>query len=66
MKRRAYFEVLIKLGGTLLDDPESRGRLARKITAVAAREQVAVIQASTAGKQMTRYLAERSIKTAVC
>jgi acetylglutamate kinase len=53
--------LLIKLGGTLLDDPQSRERLAREITAVAGREQVAVVHGG--GKQMTRYLAERGVES---
>ena len=28
--------ILIKLGGTLLDDPDSRARLAQEITSIAA------------------------------
>src|SRR4051795_4727740 len=53
--------MLIKLGGTLLDGPQSRERLAREITAVAGREQVAVVHGG--GKQMTRYLAERGVES---
>jgi acetylglutamate kinase len=53
--------LLIKLGGTLLDAAESRERLAREITAIARREQVAVVHGG--GKQMTRFLAERGIES---
>jgi acetylglutamate kinase len=53
--------LLIKLGGTLLDDAECRARLAREIAAVARREEVAVVHGG--GKQMTRYLAERGIES---
>jgi acetylglutamate kinase len=50
-------KLLIKLGGTLLDAADSRERLAREITAIARREQVAVVHGG--GKQMTRFLADR-------
>lgn len=54
-------KLLIKLGGTLLDAPESRERLAAEITAVAEREQVVVVHGG--GKQMTRFLAERGVES---
>jgi len=54
-------KLLIKLGGTLLDAAESRGRLAREIAAVAEREQVVVVHGG--GKQMTRFLAERGVES---
>ncbi len=54
-------KILIKLGGTLLDAADSRERLAREITAVAAREQVTVVHGG--GKQMTRFLAERGVES---
>jgi acetylglutamate kinase len=54
-------KILVKLGGTLLDDPSSRQRLAREIAAVSGREQVVVVHGG--GKQMTRYLAERGIES---
>jgi acetylglutamate kinase len=53
--------LLIKLGGTLLDAPESRERLAREIAQVAEREQVVVVHGG--GKQMTRFLAERGVES---
>ena len=53
--------LLIKLGGTLLDAAESRGRLAREIADVARREQVVVVHGG--GKQMTRFLAERGVES---
>jgi acetylglutamate kinase len=53
---------LIKIGGSLLDDPASRHDLARQIAAVAASGvQVAVVHGG--GKQMTRFLEERGIKS---
>jgi acetylglutamate kinase len=54
-------KILLKLGGTLLDDPSSRQRLAREIAAVSGREQIVVVHGG--GKQMTRYLAERGIES---
>jgi acetylglutamate kinase len=52
-------KVLIKLGGTLLDSPESRARLASEIAEL--RHAVVVVHGG--GKQMTRYLAERDIES---
>ncbi len=51
--------LLIKLGGTLLDAPESRARLASEI----ARLTDAVVVVHGGGKQMTRYLAERGVES---
>jgi acetylglutamate kinase len=51
--------LLIKLGGTLLDAPESRARLAAEITVIGH----AVVVVHGGGKQMTRYLAERNIES---
>jgi acetylglutamate kinase len=53
--------LLIKLGGTLLDDADSRERLAREITAIARRVQVVLVHGG--GKQMTRFLAERGVES---
>ena len=54
-------KLLIKLGGTLLDDPESRQRLAKEITQAAGDDSVVVVHGG--GKQMTRYLAERGVES---
>ncbi len=54
--------ILIKLGGTLLDDAASRQRLAGEIAAVAA-SGVQLVVVHGGGKQMTRYLAERGIES---
>lgn len=55
-------KVLVKLGGTLLDTPESRDRLAAQIAAAcAAGTDLVVVHGG--GKQMTRYLAERGIES---
>lgn len=54
--------VLVKLGGALLDAPESRARLASELAA-AAREGVELVVVHGGGRQMTRYLAERGIES---
>jgi acetylglutamate kinase len=55
-------KVLIKLGGTLLDNAESRERLAALIAAAQTAGTEAVV-VHGGGKQMTRYLAERGIES---
>ncbi len=54
--------VLVKLGGTLLDAPESRAKLAAQIAAARARG-VEIVVVHGGGKQMTRYLAERGMES---
>jgi acetylglutamate kinase len=54
-------KILIKLGGTLLDDQDSRRRLAGELAAEARRNSVVVVHGG--GKQMTRYLTERGIES---
>lgn len=54
-------KLLVKLGGTLLDTPESRDRLASQLAPVCADFEVVVVHGG--GKQMTRYLAERGIES---
>ena len=54
--------VLIKLGGTLLDDAASRQRLAGEIACVAA-SGIQLVVVHGGGKQMTRYLTERGIES---
>ncbi len=54
--------ILIKLGGTLLDDAASRQRLSGQIACVAA-SGVQLVVVHGGGKQMTRYLAERGIES---
>jgi acetylglutamate kinase len=56
-------KLLIKLGGTLLDDEASRRRLAREITEAAADPTRHIVVVHGGGKQMTRYLAERGVET---
>jgi acetylglutamate kinase len=55
-------KVLVKLGGTLLDSPESRHHLAAQIAAARA-EGTQLVVVHGGGKQMTRYLAERGIES---
>jgi acetylglutamate kinase len=55
-------KVLVKLGGTLLDTPETRNRLASEIAALhSSGVQMTVVHGG--GKQMTRFLAERGIES---
>jgi acetylglutamate kinase len=55
-------KLLVKLGGTLLDAPESRARLATQIAALrGSGAQIVVVHGG--GKQMTRYLAERGVES---
>src|SRR5579871_886927 len=55
-------KVLIKIGGTLLDQPESRNRLAAEI-ASAVQEGIQAVVVHGGGKQMTRFLAERGVES---
>lgn len=54
-------KLLVKLGGTLLDTPESREMLASQIAAARASAEIVVVHGG--GKQMTRYLTERGIES---
>jgi acetylglutamate kinase len=55
-------KVLIKLGGTLLDQEDTRNRLAREIVA-ASRAGATIVVVHGGGKQMTRFLAERGVES---
>lgn len=55
-------KTLIKIGGTLLDNAESRHDIARQIAALA-KTGVAVSVVHGGGKQMTRFLEERGIQS---
>jgi acetylglutamate kinase len=55
-------KALIKVGGSLLDDPASRHDIARQIAEVAA-SGVAITVVHGGGKQMTRFLEERGIQS---
>src|SRR5512140_2093869 len=54
--------ILVKLGGTLLDSPESRSTLAGQIAAVR-RDGYEIVVVHGGGKQMTRFLAERGVES---
>lgn len=55
-------KLLIKLGGTLLDESASRARLAREITEISqSHPQTVVVHGG--GKQMTRFLTERGVES---
>lgn len=58
-----HAHLLIKLGGTLLEEDTSRKRLAREITLAAADESRHIVVVHGGGKQMTRYLAERGVES---
>jgi acetylglutamate kinase len=55
-------KALIKIGGTLLDAPESRRRLAQEITQ-AIQDGLEAVIVHGGGKQMTRYLADRGVES---
>jgi acetylglutamate kinase len=54
-------KIVIKLGGTLLDCAESRSRIAHELAAVHSTHALVVVHGG--GKQMTRFLEERGIKS---
>jgi acetylglutamate kinase len=54
-------KVLVKLGGSLLDDPATRDALAEQIARERDTAEIVVVHGG--GKQMTRYLAERGIES---
>lgn len=54
--------VLVKIGGTLLESPESRHRLAGEIAGVF-RSGLEMVVVHGGGKQMTRFLEERGIQS---
>ncbi len=54
-------KILVKLGGTLLDSPSSRDRLAAELAAVAKSNQTVIVHGG--GKQMTRFLTERGVES---
>lgn len=55
--------ILIKLGGTLLDEAASRERLAAELAAAAKIQGLELVVVHGGGKQMTRFLAERGIES---
>ncbi len=56
-------KILVKLGGTLLDEPASRDRLAAELTAVSRRPGLQMTVVHGGGKQLTRFLAERGVES---
>ncbi len=54
-------KVLIKLGGTLLDEAAKRSDLARQLAKIARNVELVVVHGG--GKQVTRYLAERGVES---
>lgn len=55
-------KVLVKLGGTLLDEPASRARLAAELSTAAA-SGLSLVVVHGGGKQMTRFLAEKGVES---
>jgi acetylglutamate kinase len=53
--------ILVKLGGSLLDSPAERTRLAHELAAVARTTQMVIVHGG--GKQMTRFLTERGVQS---
>jgi acetylglutamate kinase len=53
--------ILVKLGGSLLDSPGERARLAHELSAISSAAQMVVVHGG--GKQMTRFLTERGVQS---
>jgi acetylglutamate kinase len=53
--------LLVKLGGTLLDEPAARAEIAAQIAGEAKGREMIVVHGG--GKQMTRFLAERGVES---
>jgi acetylglutamate kinase len=53
--------ILVKLGGSLLDSPQERTRLAGELAAVSRTVQMVIVHGG--GKQMTRFLTERGVES---
>jgi acetylglutamate kinase len=54
-------KVLIKVGGTLLDEPESRNAIARQLAEIAHTHELVVVHGG--GKQVTAFLEERGVSS---
>jgi acetylglutamate kinase len=54
-------KLLVKLGGTLLDQEDSRRAIARQLADLAGTHQIVVVHGG--GKQMTRFLAQMAIES---
>jgi acetylglutamate kinase len=55
-------KALVKIGGTLIDSPESRKRIAADLAGAAA-SGIRLVVVHGGGKQMTRFLAERGVES---
>jgi acetylglutamate kinase len=55
-------KIVVKVGGTLLDEAESRDKIAAQLASLPGRG-VRLVAVHGGGKQMTRYLAERGIES---
>jgi acetylglutamate kinase len=55
--------VLLKLGGTLLDEPPSLARLSREIAEVFQRRDLQLMLVHGGGKQMSRFLAAQGVES---
>jgi acetylglutamate kinase len=55
-------KLLVKAGGSLLDQPDSRARLASELAGIS-RDGVRLVVVHGGGKQMTRFLSERGIES---
>ena len=55
-------KILVKIGGTLLDEEQSRCRVARQLSDVV-RQGLQLVLVHGGGKQMTRFLAERGVQS---
>ena len=53
--------LLVKVGGTLLDEPSTRSAIARELAHVARQHELTLVHGG--GKQMTRFLEERGIQS---
>jgi acetylglutamate kinase len=54
-------KIVIKMGGTLLDEPASRQEIARQLAEVSHRFKLVVVHGG--GKQVTRFLQERGVES---
>ncbi len=54
-------KILIKLGGTLLDEESSRKAIAEQLATVSRQHELVVVHGG--GKQITRFLEERGVQS---
>jgi acetylglutamate kinase len=55
--------VVVKLGGTLLDQDDSRTRLSAELAGLAAKQHLQLVVVHGGGKQLSRYLADHGIES---